>query len=88
MGEVRGKGASLLRREKEHAGFSVLRGVLSPFQRQGFQGRITVEYSSAFQMCPLKVVVSTDWLAPGQLVLAMSGMALPCLALLVFRTWS
>ena len=29
-------------------------------------GRIPIEYSSTFQVCPFKVLVSTDWSAPGQ----------------------
>ena len=35
--------------------------------------RICVEYSSAFQMCHLGVLVSTDWLAPGQGIIVIAG---------------
>ena len=34
------------------------------------QGRILVDYPSAFQVCPSRVLVSTDWLTPGQGVIS------------------
>ena len=30
------------------------------------QGKISIEYSPAFHVCPFRFVVSTDWLVPGQ----------------------
>ena len=60
QGKEVGKGAGKLHGES-HPGSSVLR--LFIWQSQG---RIPVEYSLAFQVCPFRVMFSTDWLALGQ----------------------
>ena len=54
-----GKGTWVLLKES-HTGSFVLRVL---FWRS--QGRIQVEYTSAFQVCPFRVVVTTDWSALG-----------------------
>ena len=57
------------------------------------QGRIPIEYASAFQVCPFRVVVSTDWLASGQGTLVNAAgpdvsHVFACLVLLFFWAWS
>ena len=39
------------------------------------QGRISLDYSSAFQVCPFRVVVSTDWSMSGQGVISQCSWA-------------
>ena len=51
-------------------------------------GRFPIEYSSAFQVCPFRVTVSTDWLVPWQGVTSAAGPGIPCLVLLLFWAWS
>ena len=55
QGKGVGKGANVLPRES-HTGSFFLRVFIWKSQR-----RIPVEYSSAFQVCPFRVKVSTDW---------------------------
>ena len=54
----------LLPRGRARAGSFVLR-VLSLWQA-GTLGEVSAEYSSVLQVCSLRVMVSTDWSAPGQ----------------------
>ena len=50
--------------EKERDGTSRVPG-LRAFTWKS-QGKDSIEYSSDFQVCPLRVVISTDWGTPGQ----------------------
>ena len=54
---------------------------------------ISIKYSLAFQMCPFRVMVSTDWLTPGQGSLVNAGgpnvsHGVTCLVFLLFCSWS
>ena len=55
------------------------------------QGRVSAEYSPVFQVCPFRVMVSTDWSMPGRgsLVIAV-GPGIPHQVLLLFWacTWN
>ena len=55
-----GKSVGALQRES-HPGSSALRLLI-----WRSQGRIPIEYTSAFQVCPFRAMVSTDWSALGQ----------------------
>ena len=65
MKEERGRKDRVCEREKERV--STASFVLRAFIWRS-QGRISIEYSSAFQVCPFRVTVSPDWPARGQRV--------------------
>ena len=47
------------------------------------------EYSSALQVCPFRVVVSTDWPVPGQGIISPDvSHGITCPVLLLFGAWS
>ena len=88
-----GKGEGVLRRESQPIGSSLLKAfhLLSKgreFQGRS-QGRISMEYSSAFQVCPLRFVVSTRSIGTR---VTTAGPAvshgIACLVLLLFWAWS
>ena len=47
--------------KKEPAGSSIPRAFI-----WRSQGRVSIDYSSSFQVCLLRVMVSTNWSTPGQ----------------------
>ena len=67
IGRGRGK-AWVVPWEGELAGFFVLRALKGGDCRGG--GGISIEYSSAVQGCPFRVLVSTDWSVTGQGVIS------------------
>ena len=51
------------------------------------QGRIAADYLPALQVCPFRVLVSTDWSAPGQGVTAPESVQLARMSAMALLVW-